>query len=330
MSYLKITILLLAITISLPSLAQSSKIDILKDAIDPLNTTKQRVAFLRIAGVDSEIDETEFEKDKKTKQIFARIFDRWPTALNYDKNKSKTLDWFEALAYRKALRRVILEKYDKNKDDKLTKLEREQAIKDLLANKAPRITKDKSTTKPATDNKTQPATPRKLSESNKRFDTNNDGKLDTMETQRMHRIRQEEWMKKRKEEMDTNKDGEISLDERKAHKRKEFEIGRQNIIKEFDTDKNGKLSQQEIINATNIIRENSLKDQNRRLTRLFDKDKDRKLSQEEQANLDQFKAEVEQLKRKRMAELLPTYDVNRNNKLDSFELFKLFIEVDRF
>ena len=105
--------------------------DALTNTVDPFDTADQKIKFLRAAGKTSELDAEVFETDRKTGNHLVMPFEKWATAVAFDKNKNGKLDWFEFEAYRQAMRAAVLAGFDKNKDGKLTGAERDAAIKAL-------------------------------------------------------------------------------------------------------------------------------------------------------------------------------------------------------
>lgn len=103
-----------------------TSVDLLTGAIDPFAEGTERAKFWNAAGVDSELDESEFKADQATGEGFVRSFDSWPLMLKLDQNRNKAIDWFEARDYRRAILVVFLAKHDKNKDGRLTAREREE------------------------------------------------------------------------------------------------------------------------------------------------------------------------------------------------------------
>ncbi len=112
--------------------------DVLKGAIDPFSPGTERGKFLKAAGVDTELDKAEFDKDAKQEDSFVRVFDKWSALISFDKNKDGKIDWFEANNYRKGLKAAVIAKYDKDGNKKLNGDERTAANKDLAAGKAPK------------------------------------------------------------------------------------------------------------------------------------------------------------------------------------------------
>ena len=115
--------------------------DICKDCVDPYNSSAERARFLTAAGVDSELDAKEFETDKARDDGFIRKFDSWKGMLVFDKDSNSTLDWFEADAYRRDIRKRVLLAYDANKDGRLKDKERKSANKALSKGKVPKASK---------------------------------------------------------------------------------------------------------------------------------------------------------------------------------------------
>ena len=111
--------------------------DALTNAVDPYDQADQKVKFIKAAGNNGELDQKKFLADQKTggdpKAGAGLIlpFEKWETAVAFDKNKNGSLDWFEFEAYRQAMRVAVLAAFDKNKDGKLTGDERTAALKAL-------------------------------------------------------------------------------------------------------------------------------------------------------------------------------------------------------
>jgi len=116
----------------------SPKADALTNTVDPVDVADQKLKFLRAAGKTGELDKNGFETDRKTGGGLVLPFEKWETAVAFDKNKNGTLDWFEFEAYRQAMRKAVLAACDKNKDNQLTGDERTAALK-LLADGKPVI-----------------------------------------------------------------------------------------------------------------------------------------------------------------------------------------------
>ncbi len=66
------------------------------------NPGVERTKFFAAAGKDSELTDKEFNADRSKGNGFVRKTDSWSTMLRYDKDRNKTIDWFEADAYRRS------------------------------------------------------------------------------------------------------------------------------------------------------------------------------------------------------------------------------------
>ncbi|HUS91106.1 MAG TPA: hypothetical protein VM695_04610 [Phycisphaerae bacterium] len=111
--------------------------DLAKGPVDPYESVQERSRFFKVAGVDNELDKKEFEAARGKPDSFVRSFDRWEGLLPYDKNSNATIDWFEAEAYRKAVRERVLKAFDANKDGKLAEDEREKVNRLLASGRLP-------------------------------------------------------------------------------------------------------------------------------------------------------------------------------------------------
>ena len=111
--------------------------EVMDGAIDPFLATSERARFFTAAGPDSELSAEEHAASKGKPGAFARKFDTFAGMLVFDKNGNKTIDWFEAKAYREDLRRRVFAAYDANKDGQLKGAERDKANQALAAGKVP-------------------------------------------------------------------------------------------------------------------------------------------------------------------------------------------------
>jgi len=248
------------------------KPDICTGAVDPYSPTTQRTLFFQAAGPDNEISEKEFSADwtkaKSAKQgapAFARRFDRWRSMLAFDKNGNKTIDWFEAHAYRRDIRARVLGAYDKNKDSRLVGKEREAAVAALSAGKVPPkqtdrrlvITGGAKIPKLPLPGRTgsvggAPVLPGRDAAKSpppewmKRFDANKDGRLSTEERRTLiDAIRHRADEKKFFREFDRNGDGEFSDEEKEDAIRAVRERQRAQFLEKHDINGDGKLDEKE-------------------------------------------------------------------------------------
>ena len=282
------TIVTVAIAPSLAKPSAAAGVDICSGAIDPYVPGSQRALFFRASGPDSELNAKEFTADRArststqktaTPRAFAQRYDRWTSLLAFDRNGDKTIDWFEADAYRRALRRTTLAIFDKNKDSQLTGEERVAAIRALLAGKVrpaapgtaarapvapvgppPAPRPESGTHLPSAPGRfTRPSERRDRrpqgveadvdEQLRKRYDTNRDGRLDDDERRAafgaIRKRQRDEFMAK----YDANGDGELSgeekaamRDERGAFVREKLEAWR---LRDFDKDGDGKINDEE-------------------------------------------------------------------------------------
>ncbi len=305
--------------------------DICKDCVDPYVPTAERARFFKVAGKDTEIDAGEFDADKAVGGGFVRKFDTWSGMLAFDKNSNKTLDWFEADAYRQDIRRRVLAAFDSDKDKKLTRKERQAANRALGAGKVPGAARRPGGMVWGQGYMTE-ATRLRM------FDKNRDGKLDTDEKaaadkwladsekrRKEYVARAERWRKLNDElrkKHDANRDGKLDADERQAY----YQEYRQRAkIVQWDEDGDGKLSdaeRKEMETKQAEWKKRAEESRRKWMLQRWDKDKDGKLSQEELAAQktyqDQRKRRTEQA-RKEQAELRDKHDADGDGKLDADE-----------
>jgi len=66
------------------------------------NPAAERIKFFTDASKDNELDAGEFNSSRSRGDGFVRREDSWSTMLRFDKDGNKTIDWFEADAYRRS------------------------------------------------------------------------------------------------------------------------------------------------------------------------------------------------------------------------------------
>jgi len=227
--------------------------DVLKGAVDPYEPAAERGRFFRVAGVDNELSDKEFAAARGRADSFARAFDRWEGMLKFDKNRNRTLDWFEADAYRQDLRKRVLKVYDTNKDGRLTGKERERANAALAAGRAPA-----AAVRPG-DSQRAWMRQRMLRQKQllyARHDSNQDGRIDDAERAAMaaavRREAEAEMAEQRLRRWDANGDGklgeaEIAAMERTAaeQRRQAEQWRRQQTLARWDENRDGQLDERE-------------------------------------------------------------------------------------
>jgi Ca2+-binding EF-hand superfamily protein len=318
------------------SSAKSTQADVLTDAIDPFSPGKERARFLKAAGRDTELDAQEFKANGKIENGFVRSFDKWSNLIMFDRNKDQRIDWFEANAYRQAVRTAVLTAYDKDGNKKLSDDERAKANKDLAAGKLPEISKPKTINGSGNP-------PVGLPEPGSRS-SGSGGQSSRGDSQRRRGSsgfggssqNREEFVKK----YDKDGDGKLSDQERRdafTAMRAESEKRRAEYIKKYDKDGDGELDEDERRAARTAAWEKWKKENPERaaeiekkraeFTKLYDKDGDGELSSEERREA--YRARWEQFKKdnperatemeKRRKEFMTRFDKNGDGEINDDE-----------
>ena len=191
-----------AISVFLPDLCDS--------AVDPYRAGKEREKFFKAAGIDLEMDQTEFAADAAGKNGFVRPFDKWSSMLRYDKDGNRKLDWLEVDAYRQAFRGKVLAAFDVNKDGKLIRGERDQANRALAAGKI--SLEGLADARQAVSAPAQFISPEALA----RYDADADGVLSDQERRQAAAAFRQQWQDRMIQRFDTDGDGQLSAEERRA------------------------------------------------------------------------------------------------------------------
>jgi len=312
--------------------ATAKTADVCKGCVDPYNPAAERVKFFKAAGVDNELDATEFEADKARKGTgFVRAFDTWRAMLAFDKNTNKTIDWFEADSYRRDLRTRVLTMFDTNKDRRLTGAERDKANALLAAGRVPA---GGGAAGGRYGQVWQMTEQTKL----RMFDKDKDGTLSVDEKAAADKYqadadkRRAEWAERsaryRKvyEEMvkkhDANGNGRIDADEREAYYAEYRE--RVKII-QWDKDNDGKLSdaeRQAMETQQAEWKKRSDEARKRYTLQRWDADKDGKMSAEETAAKEAQEAEWKKQaedRRREYEELRKAHDADGDGQLNAEE-----------
>ncbi|MDP6635879.1 MAG: hypothetical protein QGG42_13345 [Phycisphaerae bacterium] len=251
--------------------------EVMKDAVDPFYPPKERGRFFTATGPDSEMSADEFSAARGKKDSFVRVFDTFKAMTRFDRNSNKTIDWFEAKAYREDIRKRVLAVFDADKDGKLKGPERDKANRMLASGKVPPAKSGESASgRPSGAEDWEKRRAEMIAKhdadkdgkltgkerqaawddirkqwATKAFDENNDGKLDEEEAAAMKKAQAEgkavydrwrsDWVKK----YDADGDGELSEEESKIAREKaaaEFRKLRDNWTSQWDADGDGKLS----------------------------------------------------------------------------------------
>jgi Ca2+-binding EF-hand superfamily protein len=309
--------------------------EVMKDAVEPFHPPKERGRFFTATGPDSEMSADEFAATRGKKDSFVRVFDSFKAMSRFDRNSNKTIDWFEAKAYREDIRKRVLLAFDADKDGKLKGPERDKANRLLATGKVPAAKTDAGATARSEraeewkkrrdemiakhdadkDGKLSGAERRAAWDdvrkqwATKAFDADKNGTLDEKETAAMKKAQAEgkatydrwrsDWVKK----YDSDGDGELSEEESKVAREKvtaEFKKLRDSFTSKWDADNDGKLSEEE----RKAMRE-SLRSRAEELRKEIDADGDGEVTREER------RAFFDKLKK--------TYDVDGDGVLSSDE-----------
>lgn len=322
--------------------------DLVHGAVDPYEVGKQRVVFLRVAGVDGELSASEFTADEQGNRLFVKVFDRWPAMIEFDRDKNGSLDWLEADAYRQDIRARVISRYDSDKNRKLNGPERTQANEALAKGLIPpRSAKpDPAVSAPAPtpsapqanapDTRTDPEKfvdaimsvsddevdfSNMQAELTKHFDTNGNGTLDPDESQEYGRLMQKRIL----DNFDTNGDGVIDALEEIHQMDRMQDIAVKRMDKQmsrmFDFNRDGELDEREkeqAENGTRMMREQWEGARAQRL-RKYDKDGNGELSLEEAKAYRESRMERG---RRSMEFMVKHFDLDGNGQMDTQEEFQ--------
>lgn len=224
--------------------ARAKAPEVLRNAVDPYVPTAERARFFRAAGKDNELTAEEFAADRKRTSPFVRKFDHWPMLIRFDKDRNKTIDWFEADRYRRQVRAMVLEAFDTKKDRRLTGKERAAANKALSSEKflAARLSRGKPRVAPGGASVYQ----KQMVE---RYDRDKDGEISDEERRKAFAEMRERDRKRMLEEYDKDADGELGDDERAAMRNDQARPWKEKIrewqLRDHDHDGDGELDEDE-------------------------------------------------------------------------------------
>lgn len=217
--------------------------EVMKDAVDPFYPHKERGRFFTATGPDSELSADEFAAARGKKDSFVRVFDRFEAMGRFDRDSNKTIDWFEAKAYREDIRKRVLAAFDANKDGKLTDAERDKANRLLASGKVPAAKSGDSELLGRTED-----WEKRRAEVIAKYDANKDGKLTGEERRAAWNDIRKQWATKA---FDADNNGELDEQEAAAMKKAEaegkaiYDRWRSDWVKKYDADGDGELSEEE-------------------------------------------------------------------------------------
>ena len=235
--------------------------DLCRGVVDPYDKTAERSRFFKAAGVDNELSATEAEVNRKAEKPFVRTYDRWAVMATFDRDGNKTMDWYEADAYRKALRRRVLVAFDENKDSRLAGKEREAANRALAAGRVPAGTERSTLWVPdrnapggqggaGRSGGTVIVGPEGSNVTIRRIEPGQSGQGGQGNWRERYQKQQEEYRKQLLEKYDANGNGEIDEDERDKmrddYRKRAEEQRKQWELQRYDANKDGELDEQEL------------------------------------------------------------------------------------
>jgi hypothetical protein len=236
--------------------------DVAKGPVDPYDAAAERAKFFKAAGPDNELDQKEFAAAAGKKDSFVRKFDRWEAMLAYDKNSNKTIDWFEADAYRRKIRERVLKAFDADKNKQLKGEERDKANAMLAAGRVPAESGGRSGGIHAGRSRRDGPPGRSRGGDREMSDEQRAARIGAMreeaemkrreaaqrqdfEAQRRQEAEQEERMRRFREEEERRRRGEADREEQNRRFREEAERRRMESLERRDRDRDGGMSDEE-------------------------------------------------------------------------------------
>ena len=276
------------------------------------NPVAERAKFFTAAGKDSEMDAKEFAVAQGKANSFVRKTDSWDTLVKFDKNGNKTIDWFEADAYRRGQlpkKRATITTIDGNP---------------IQPDQRPGAGRGGDSRGRNRGRGRQPDP-----ETLKKFDKNGNGQLDGEERGAYYQARRAEYQKRMLEQHDTNKDGKIDDKERsamyEASRARRAEEQKKRHFERFDADKDGKLNAEESAalekheaeHKEREAREQASREKRRaEFMKIHDKDGDGELSEKEREGIREYYRKQSE---ERRAAAIKKYDKDGDGKLNDEE-----------
>ena len=280
------------------------------------NPVAERAKFFTAAGKDSELDAKEFAVAQGKPNSFVRKTDTWDALVKFDKNGNKTIDWFEADAYRRGQQA------------------KPKATITTIDGKPIQPDQRPDSGRGGDDRGRGRGGWTPDPETLKKFDKNGNGQIDGEERRAYYEARRAEYQKRMLEQYDKNKDGKIDDDERKAmyeaYRARRAEEQKKRHFERFDADKDGKLNAEEqaaLEKHEAEHRERDAREQAQREKRraefmkIHDKDGDGELSEKEREGIrEYYRKRMEE----RRAEALKKYDKDGDGKLSDEERREMY------
>ncbi|MBT3202541.1 MAG: hypothetical protein HN350_21795 [Phycisphaerales bacterium] len=295
--------------------------DVMTDAVDPFHAPKERNRFFTATGPDSEMSADEFAATRGKKDSFVRVFDTFKAMARFDRNSNKTIDWFEAKAYRDDIRKRVLLAFDADKNGKLDKGERAKANALLASGKVPAAKSGDSAT--ARSERAEQWKKRR-EEMIAKHDADKDGKLSDEERQAAWADIRKQWATKA---FDADKNGTLdeketaAMEKAQAEGKATYDRWRKDWVKKYDSDGDGELSETESKAAREKVAA-EFKELRDKWTSKWDTDKDGKLSEAE-------RTEMRESMRSRAADIKKEIDTDDDGKISMDERRAFFDKLKK-
>jgi len=285
------------------------------------NPVLERAKFFKAAGKDSELDNKEFAVDQGKAGGFVRKTDSWGAISKYDKNSNKTIDWFEADAFRRsaAIKKPVI----------ITTVDGQPVGGQGGARPDGRGGDQRGGDRGRGG--WQPS-----AEALKAHDKDGDGKLNDAERGAYFQARRDEWRKQMTERYDTNKDGRVDDKERQAaradYMKRQLEERKKRHFERFDANKDGKLDVEEQAGLEKHNKEHEERDAREQADRerrrkefmgIHDKDGDGEITEKEREGIREY---YRKRSEERRAEAVKRFDKNGDGELNDEERAAMFRE----
>lgn len=278
-----------------PVKAASDANDVLKGLVQPYVPQKERARFLRSAGKDNELSKDEFAASGKQGDGFARSFDRWADLAEYDRDSNGQVGWFEAHAYRRALRKKIIAAWDADRDGRLDEKEYATANRAMAAGRVPWRKKAR----------------KKTGQAKTRNGPEGKNILPPMPDEKA-------LLKKH----DTDGDGKLSEAERRGALHIENGLRYKALLDAYDADGDGELSREEKRRIWRDVHGQRRRKEKQWELALFDDDGDGKMSVDEKAVRDEYGQKMKDLGKQMMAKVMDTDGDGKVSRMEKLAMMR--------
>lgn len=286
-----------------PAGRAGKSVDHVRELIDLYFQGHERDRFFAAAGVDGELSRQEFAAAAGRVNSFVRAYDRWASAVVYDRDRDGRLGWVEAEQYRLGIRKRVLALFDRDNDGRLAGPERDAANAYLGAGMGrPRILPPTSS-RPARTGK-EPAADHWAGPSGRGSPADPSWRSRWQQVQASY---------------DADKDGKLSGDERQRMQEGLRQHYRQRLLTQFDKNRNGVLDKDEQLAAEMEDRREAVEWRRKWERTQWDANKDGRLDGNEQAAMEKHLAEQRRLAQQRRQQWIKRWDRNGDGKLSAEE-----------